>query len=198
MEKTILPDKKYYTAQVLMTLIISILIIIIAFIVNLIIYKAAPDQKAITVIWYIAAAGIIVMWLIVYPITYLWIKNLEYNIMDDRVTINKGIFIKNQQNIPYRSITDFVLRRGPIDRLLGIGSILIQTAGQSVSASGYEGTLSGLLEFDTLHKELREKVKSLHPVSESITTAEAVSGSETDILRQILSELRNIREKMEK
>ena len=36
---------------------------------------------------------------------------------------------KKEQNIPYRSITDFVLKRGPFDRYLGIGTIQVQTAG---------------------------------------------------------------------
>ncbi len=129
---------------------------------------------------------------------HLWIKNLQYIIHTDRVTIHKGILTKKKQNIPYRSVTDFILKRGPIDRVLGIGSIQIQTAGQSVSSTGYEGCLSGLLEFDSLHADLREKIKSLHPVSETPTNSESTEIIDNNILSQILDELKAIKENTQK
>jgi uncharacterized membrane protein YdbT with pleckstrin-like domain len=137
------------------------------------------------------------MWLISYPLIRLWIKNLTYIIYDDRVTIHKGILTKIQQNIPFRAITDFALERTIYDRMLGIGGIKIQTAGQSTSPTGYEGKLSGLIDYDRLHTELRDKIKNLHPQSESVTTKEPLNVSESAILSQILSELKEIRRNLE-
>ena len=138
------------------------------------------------------------MWVISYPIIHLWTTNLAYIVRNDRVTIQSGILTKKEQNIPYRSITDFVLKRGPFDRLLGIGTIQIQTAGQTTTASGYEGCLSGLIDYDSIHGNLRDKLKSLHPISESTTTNEPIIKSGENVLIQILEELKNIRKNTEK
>ena len=199
MENVIKPDKKYYTAQLLILSILSSLIIIGAIVINLIIYyQEGPDSEGIKVIWLICLGIISCMWIVSLPIIHLWIKNLSYFIHDDRITIQSGILTKKEQNIPYRSITDFVLARGPFDRILGIGTIKIQTAGQSTSATGYEGTLSGLLDYEPLHADLREKLKSLHPISGSTTTSESVKQSDDSLLVQILDELKEIRRNTEK
>ena len=199
MENMIKPDKKYYTAQLLILSILSSLIIIGAVVLNIIIYlEAGSDSDGIMVIWLLCLGLISIMWIVSFPLIYLWIKNLSYFIHDDRITIQSGIITKKEQNIPYRSITDFVLARGPFDRILGIGTIKIQTAGQSTSATGYEGSLSGLLDYEPIHTNLREKLKSLHPISESITTSESVKQSDDSVLVQILEELKEIRRNTEK
>ncbi|OPX33911.1 hypothetical protein B1H10_04785 [candidate division KSB1 bacterium 4484_188] len=81
--------------------------------------------------------------------------------MQDRITIHKGILTKVQQNIPYRSITDFILHRSLYDRFLGLASIRVQTAGQSTTATGYEGNVAGLLNWEPLIQDLRGRVKSV-------------------------------------
>ena len=197
MENVIKPDKKYYTAQWLILFIVSSIIIIGAIVINLIIYyEEGPDSEGITVIWLICLGLISVMWIVSLPLIHLWIKNLSYFIRDDRITIQSGILTKKEQNIPFRSITDFVLVRGPFDRILGIGTIKVQTAGQS--AEGYEGNLSGLLDYKPLHADLREKLKFLHPISESATTSEPIKQTNDSVLIQILEELKEIRKNTEK
>ena len=199
MENAIKPDKKYQTAQLLILSVLSSLIIIGAVVLNIIIYlEAGSDSDGIMVIWLLCLGLISIMWIVSFPLIHLWIKNLSYFIHDDRITIKSGIITKKEQNIPYRSITDFVLARGPFDRILGIGTIKIQTAGQSTSATGYEGSLSGLLDYEPLHADLREKLKYLHPISESITTSESVKQSDDSVLVQILEELKEIRRNTEK
>ncbi len=194
MESTIKPDKKYYTKNIWVNITISILIIISVAITNLIITIADGDTTATTIIWWITLGCIISMIVIVYPLSNLWIKNLSYVIREDRVTIHKGILTKTKQNIPYRAVTDFVLHRSLYDRFLGIGSIRVQTAGQSQTGTGYEGNLAGLLDYDNLHGELREKIKVLHPSQ----TGEVKSKvQDNDVLDEILNEIKKIRRNME-
>ena len=197
MENAIKPDKKYQTAQLLILSLLSSLIIIGAVVLNIIIYlEEGSDSDGIMVIWLLCLGLISIMWIVSFPLIYLWIKNLSYFIRDDRITIQSGILTKKENNIPYRSITDFVLVRGPFDRILGIGTIKVQTAGQS--AEGYEGNLSGLLDYEPLHANLREKLKFLHPISESATTSEPIKQTNDSVLIQILKELKEIRENTEK
>ena len=150
------------------------------------------------IVWLVCLGLISSMWIFTFPLIYLWIKNLSYFIHHDCVTIQSGIITKKEQNIPYRSITDFVLARGPFDRILGIGTIKIQTAGQSTSATGYEGSLSGLIDYEPLHAKLKEKLSSLHPISESTATSKSVKQSDDSVLIQILEELKEIRKNIEK
>ena len=198
MEETIKPDKKLYTKTVWILLTISAFILVGVSIIHMIMYIADADSNAPSIIWLIAAIAILVMWVIVYPIAKLWIRNLSFVIQEDRVTIHKGILTKTHQNIPYRSVTDFILQRSLYDRILGIGSIRIQTAGQSQSATGYEGNMAGLIEYEKFHNQLREKLRLLHPTSESLTTQEPIQKSTRQLLEQMLNELKAIRKNTEK
>ncbi len=193
MEQSFKPDRKYFTKVLFMQLTISVALIIIMAIIHLIIKMTNGNPETAYIIWLIGILCLFIMWIKSSLIAHLWIKNLEYIIHEDRVKIHKGILTKTQQNIPFRAITDFALERTLYDRMLGIGSVKIQTAGQSHQPSGYEGKLGGLLEYDKWHSELREKVKSLHPISESVTITETGKISDTTVLKQILEELKEIR-----
>jgi len=46
--------------------------------------------------------------------------------------------------------------------------------------------------------DLRDKLKSLHPVSESTTTSEPINLSDENVLTQILEELKKIRKNTER
>lgn len=197
METTIKPDKKYYTKNIWMVITIIMLIVISVAVTNLIITFANGDPFAKTVLWWIALGCIIAMIIIVYPLSHLWIKNLSYVIREDRVTIHKGIITKTKQNIPYRAVTDFVLYRSLYDRFLGIGSIRVQTAGQSQTGTGYEGNLAGLLDYDDLHGELREKIKVLHPTSTG-NIQPKITGTDSKVLDEILNELKKINRNLKK
>ena len=189
---TIKPDKKFYKKCLYILSTISVLALVpIILLFALYIFFNDPELKEIStvlsIIWIIAQ---VLLWAISIPIIKLWIKNLAYVIQDDRVTTHKGILTKTQQNIPYRSVTDFALKRTIYDRLLGLGSINIQTAGQSKSASGYEGSLIGLIDYENLHSELKGKLKKLHPFSESTTTSEPVRKSDESVLTHMLEAIK--------
>ena len=122
----------------------------------------------------------------------LWINNLSYIIKDSNITIFKGIFTKIQQNIPNNKVTDFVLYRDIFDRFLGIGSIKVQTAGAS-GESGFEGVLDGLLDYEKIHKSLREKLVNPQNSYQPDESSNLLDGA---VLSDILSELKEINKKM--
>lgn len=198
MGKSIHPDNKYYTAQLLILGTVSVFCLLTAAIIHFILSFSDSNHVAIKVVWLVTTGSIALLWIISFPWIYLWIKNLKYVIHDDRITIHKGILTKKYQNIPYRSITDFFLKRGLYDRILGLGSIQIQTAGQSPSATGYEGDLSGLSDYEGIHAGLKNKIKLFHPVSILATNENPLNDSETRILAKILDEVRQIRKNTDK
>lgn len=194
------PDRKLLTKQWLVLLSCSVFLALIAIALQFLIplEEGETSSQVAIILWPITIGIILLMWAISAPIITLWIKNLTYYIEDDRITIFKGILTKQQQNIPYRAVTDFILHRSLYDRFLSIGSIRIQTAGQARTATAYEGKLSGLLQWDDLHQQLRSKLKILHPIAEATTVAESVTPlSSDDKLQQILEELKAIRKALE-
>jgi uncharacterized membrane protein YdbT with pleckstrin-like domain len=201
MELSLKPDRRLLTKQWIVLFTISFY----AFLACLLLVLLVPLAGKVSaddigrIAWPVTAGGIGLMWLIMVPILILWVKNLRYEIEEDKVTIYKGILTKVQKNIPYRAITDFMVHRSLFDRFLGIASIRIQTAGQSQTAVGYEGNLAGLKDWAQLHERLRARVKSLHPFSDSLGVMESASGATTaQVLEQILEELKAIRKALEK
>jgi uncharacterized membrane protein YdbT with pleckstrin-like domain len=194
MEKPLKPDRKYLIKGIWIFVTVSAIFALLAAIIHLIVYLVDGDMQASEILWIVILAIILALWVIGYTILYFWYKNLEYRIYEDRVCIHKGILTKIQQNIPFRAITDFALVRTLYDRFLDIGSIKIQTAGKHISSSSqYEGNLAGLINYEQLHTELRERVKKLHPVSETVTTRESEKPADTDLWQEMLKELKEIR-----
>ena len=201
MENIIKPDKKLVTKQWGILLVLSFLVILIALLFQFLL----PLSEDVThgdvsvVVWPIAGGAIFILLAVVGPVLVLWVKNLSYIIGEEKVTIHKGILTKVQKNIPYRAITDFIVNRSIFDRILGIASIRIQTAGQSQTPTGYEGNIAGMADWEGLHKTLRERLKKLHPISESLATREPLpAATEGEVLAQILNELKAIRKALER
>jgi uncharacterized membrane protein YdbT with pleckstrin-like domain len=201
MEQTLKPDKKLMTKQWGILFVLSCLAILIALLFQrlLPLSEEVTTEEVSALVWPITAGIIVVLLLVVGPILVVWVKNLSYVIGEEKITIHKGILTKVQKNIPYRAVTDFIVNRSVFDRILGIASIRIQTAGQSQTPTGYEGNIAGVVDWKGLHQVLRDRLKRLHPVSEALATKEpASSATGRDLLVQILDELRAIRKNLEK
>ena len=194
------PHKNLKVKQWYVLATISFLIILVGIILQILIStkESVSSSQVANILWPIIIGIMILLWLISIPLVILWIKNLTYFIEEERITINKGILSKIQQNIPYRAITDFKLHRSLYDRFLNIGAIRIQTAGQSNSATGYEGNLSGLEDWEKLHQQLRDKLKGLYPNVNSTTHKNNSDPLlNEDKLENILVELKAIRKALE-
>ncbi len=194
------PDNKLFTKQLIVLLTVTVSVLFVAIMIQVLI-PLNPEEDAgdvAVILWPISGGLVLLMWIISVPIIRLWINNLSYSIGEERITIHKGILSKIQQNIPFRAVTDFRLHRSLYDRFLGIGAIQIQTAGQSRTATGFEGHLPGLLHWDELLKELREKLEKLHPVSQAAAVIEPENADAPDnIMQLILEELKAIRKAVE-
>ncbi|MGD2043689.1 MAG: PH domain-containing protein [Acidimicrobiia bacterium] len=187
------PDRRWVTKQWLVFGTITGLLVLSAAIAHLVVELAVADNDdaslAIMIIWLAVGGAVALMWLIATPIVLLWFRNLSYLVEDDKVIIRKGVLTKTQQNIPINMVTDFRLQRTLYDRALRIGSILIQTAGQSANPTGYEGKLTGLADWDALHEDLRRRIRP--------RAGRILETQRSDPLDDILGELREIRRVLE-
>lgn len=192
----IAPDHRLRTKTWLTFATITVLVALAAGLASLAIViwaDPASVSSAATILWSLVGVAVGLLWVIGIPIGVLWIGNLSYEITGDSVLVNKGILTKTQQSIPLRMVTDFRLQRSLYDRWLGIGSLLVQTAGQSVNSTGYEGRLSGLADWADLHRELTALVRTLPP-SQPAAAAAGAEASPADPMAQLLAEVVQIRQ----
>lgn len=181
--RTITPDRRWLTKQYLVLATITAVTAIAAGALHLILVLALDEADRGSLgllIWGITGATVLLMWLIAVPILVLWHRNLSYAIEPQRIVIRKGILTRIQQNISFSMVTDFRLQRSLYDRALGIGSIQVQTAGQGVTGTGYEGKLAGLEDWEQLHEELRGKIRGT-----TVSTDDVGLGDILDEIREI-------------
>jgi uncharacterized membrane protein YdbT with pleckstrin-like domain len=200
-EQTLKPHKKLITKQWGILVVLSALVALTALLFQLLLplSEEVTSEEVSVLAWPIAAGAVFVLLFVFGPILVIWVKNLSYVIGEEKVTIHQGILTKIQKNIPYRAVTDFIVHRSIFDRILGIASIRIQTAGQTQTATGYEGNIAGIMDWRDLHQVLRDRLKKLHPVSEALTTGEPISAlTDKELWVQILDELKAIRKALEK
>ena len=124
-------------------------------------------------------------------------RSLSYEIGDEQVIVRQGVLTRAVKHVPYRTVTNITVKRGLIDRWLGLGTLDIQTAGMSGTHQA-EQSLAGLADADEVYDlvvgQLRRFRGGMAP-----TQAEAESpGSADEMLSALLVEVRAIREMIEK
>ena len=77
------------------------------------------------------ALGLIALVLLRLLIKIMVIKATQYTITLDRLEIEEGIFSKTNNNLDMFRIKDLALRRSLVDRLVGIGTVDIETSDPS-------------------------------------------------------------------
>jgi len=151
----------------------------------------------LTAIWVIPAV-------IVVPI---YINAIDYSVIAKsgqtmpEIYVKKGIINITRKHVPFRTITNISSRAGPFDRLFGIGSVEIETAGQSGStAAGPEEKLEGIVFYEELRdfilRELRRfkdpYVTGTEVVLPEDDTVIRVGGSIEDEILSVLNEIRDL------
>ncbi len=156
---------------------------------------------------YFFAAALIFVLIVPYWILYpFYFRNFEYSVISasgesmPEVYVKKGLLNITKKHVPFRTITNIASRAGPLDRLFGIGTVEIETAGYSgANQQGPEEKLEGL----TFYEEVRDYVlqelrKYRHPYA---TSTEIIPGVEEPIPDipdslddEILKTLREIRD----
>ncbi len=75
-----------------------------------------------------AVALVLLMWWLIHPLL-VW-RTTMYELTTRRMRLRDGIIARNGRDIPLSRITDVSFRRGPLDRLLGCGTLIVESAGE--------------------------------------------------------------------
>lgn len=126
---------------------------------------------------------------------------MRYHFTDEGVSMSWGILFRRQILLNYARIQDIHLQSNFVERWLGLGRLLVQTASGSSTA---EMTIEGLQEFeavrDFLYSKMRGVKDSQHPAAPSAVGANAHAESPelAATLREVAAELRALRLTLEK
>ena len=152
-------------------------------------------EPVITALW-IGIPTLLIILTAVIAGAYLYYPTIEFQMSEADIIVNRGFITKSHKLVPYRTITNIEIKRGPFDRLLGIGSIEIQTAGFSAGKTGPEEKLDGVAEehLAELQKILKSKVQQAR--GSAGTTQDTEYQTSEELLHEILLELRKLREKL--
>lgn len=75
-----------------------------------------------------AVAIVLLMWWLMYPLLR-W-RTTRYELTTRRMRIRDGIIARNGRDIPLSRVTDVSFRKGLLDRLLGCGTLVVESAGE--------------------------------------------------------------------
>ncbi len=150
------------------------------------------------------------VWLIpALVITPFYFRSIEYSVKAEsgdtmpEIYSKRGIVTVTRKHVPFRTITNISSRAGPFDRLFGIGSVHIETAGYSgANQPGPEEKLEGIVFYeevrDFILNELRKfrepyvtGTEVVHPTEEPVPRMEGLDD-------EILITLREIRDILKK
>ena len=151
--------------------------------------------------------GIHLIWLVpVLILIPIYVNRIEYSVITEsgeampEVYVKKGVFNVSRKHVPFRTITNISSRAGLLDRLFGIGTIEIETAGISVHKTrwGPEEKIEGIMFYeevrDFILAELRKFRAPYTTGTEVIQPPEMADLRREDLDTELLHTLREIRD----
>jgi uncharacterized membrane protein YdbT with pleckstrin-like domain len=136
-------------------------------------------------------------------LSIFYVRGIEYQVGEREVIVKKGIINKMEKHIPFRTITNISSRYGVYDRIFGIGTVQIETAGKSGAQTGPEEKIEGIPNFLEVRDEVLEVLRQFrHQYATTTETPDVgiVEPSKTtsSFEQQLLNELKDIKDILSK
>ena len=96
--------------------------------------------------------------------SFIYVRKIEYSVIGwsgdamPFIYTRKGIINITKKHVPFRTIVNVRTRKGVFDRIFGIGTVLIETAGGS---KGIQATGLAALLIQRLRSEAEEKIEGI-------------------------------------
>jgi putative membrane protein len=197
--RTIKPDLKYLFRMRLIFTIVALAIVAGGVIFGVflgVVGELRPGGVLVLVLVDAALAGL--WWLVTMILSGPYYRSLRYEVQDDEVVVNVGIWTKSVKHVPYRTVTNMQVKRDVVDRLLGIGTLNIQTAGMS-GQKGAEERLVGLSDVQQVYERVADELRrfrgGMAPTQADVEAEPGVALPEG--LGALLEEVRAIRKSLE-
>jgi membrane protein YdbS with pleckstrin-like domain len=194
--ETIQPDRRWVqkTWLALTSLVVLVLVPfgLFGYLVGL---DAYGLRGAMVALWIVAALNAIwfVPAVVVIPFYY---RTLRYEIQDDEVIVRAGLITRSVKHVPYRTVTNLKVTRGPFDRMFGLGTLAIQTAGMS-GQTGAEESLVGLSDIQKVYENVATALRRYRSAMSPTAADEDVGLRPNGDLGALLTEVKAIRQVIE-
>lgn len=195
MSKRIMKPSSRYVWKLRLILVLIALGIVVVGLATAVVIVINGDSGAAFFLVIVTLLLNLLWWIPGMLLTGPYCRSLIYEICDDEVIVNVGIINKTVKHVPYRTVTNITITRGPLDRwIFGIGTLKIQTAGMS-GQTGAEEELVGLENVQEVYEqvvlELRKFRGGMAPTA--VEEEKWITGSSEIVLNEILTEIRAIR-----
>ena len=156
-----------------------------------------PGAAFIVMAIFTAGAGL--FWIISVLTIVPYYRSMKYEIGDDEVIMRVGILTHSVKHVPYRTVTNVVVKRDIFDRwFFNLGTLEIQTAGIS-GQTGAEEKLVGLENVQEVYEmvaaELRSFRGGMAPTGAEVEGDPGAARTVADA--ELLEEVRQIRRLLE-
>lgn len=189
-EKTLFRPSPRFQAHILIWIALSFLFFILPFAL----FGLVPELGWLYLLIFLLANA---LWLVpAIVLTPLYCRSIEYEFAERDLLVRRGIITRSESMVPYRMVTNVEVKRGPIARALGIGTLKVHTAGFSQQTQS-EATLNGLADWAEVRQGLLERIHAHQAEQSAAATApgsDAAEGDVAAILGDILAEVRALRE----
>jgi hypothetical protein len=133
-----------------------------------------------------------------------YVRSIEYSVKAEtgeampEVYVKKGIFTISRNHVPFRTITNISSKAGVFDRLFGIGSVHVETAGYSgQDQRGPEEILEGIMFYEEVRDYILAELRKVR--GPYVTTTELPfrenKGIGSEELLKTLQEIRDLLKK---
>ncbi len=216
------PSKAFLHKMLLQSVVVAVIfwvLVVLGFIGISFVVAAGEPQNIPDPIQYVktwiglvnlSVIGFNLIWLVPLLIyTPYYFRSIEFSVKAEtgetmpEVYVKRGVLTLSRKHVPFRTITNISSKAGPFDRLFGIGSVHIETAGYSGSQQkGPEVKLEGIVFYEEVRDFILNELRRLK--APYVTGTEVVQPVEEPVPRlegledEILITLREIRDILRK
>jgi uncharacterized membrane protein YdbT with pleckstrin-like domain len=148
----------------------------------------------IGIIFYYFIIPLILGFLVAYGWANLYWKYYKFEVGPEKITITRGVIGKRVANIPYERVQNVNIFRGVLDRIFGLYSVQIETAGGFgiIGTGGYgsrmtsEGEIQGLTNPEPIADYILAKSKGRETLQDSLVNKDL---NKNDMLRLLEEKL---------
>ncbi|MDH7486963.1 MAG: PH domain-containing protein [Anaerolineae bacterium] len=155
---------------------------------------AAGARTGLLVAVLVNAVWLVPVLLLISP----YYRSLRYELHDDEVLVRAGVITRSVKHVPFRTVTNLKLKQDPFDRLFGIGTLDVQTAGMSGSQAGAEESLVGLPNYQEVYEQVAGALRRFRGAMAPTQAEAEPAPAEGRLLAAVLDEVRAIRQTLER
>lgn len=147
-----------------------------------------PDPSLLTYYTLLSAATVVAFPFVWLPHFFRY-KTLHYAFDDEGVSVSVGLLFKKEVVLTYRRIQDIHVKRGLLQRWVGISTVAVQTAS---GASGAEMTIEGVRDPEALRDFLYARMRGAKEEHEHDTEGAGGEAAPADEALVLLREIRDL------